>query len=212
MALLDGPSLLPVNATVLERALERLTQRVDQVPTPLRDLWNPWTCPARFLPWLAFGLSVDVWDVEWPEATKRQMVAEAIERQRRKGTAAAVVEVLDAFDVGLSLHEWFDEDVQGPPFTFEVRLPVEGGETVTAAFIEKVLDRVARVKRASAHFSVAQTLQTASPIGVAAFARPAVALRQAAVQAAAVDWTGTLLTGDGEPLFTEDDQRLEEES
>jgi hypothetical protein len=30
------------------------------------------------LPWLAWGLSVDIWEAEWPEAKKRQIIAAAI--------------------------------------------------------------------------------------------------------------------------------------
>ena len=48
-------SLLPRNATGAERAIEGATARVGAVPTPFRDLWNPDTCPAALLPWLAWA-------------------------------------------------------------------------------------------------------------------------------------------------------------
>lgn len=203
--------LLPPNARAGDRALSVAVARAADVPVTFPMLWDPASCPMSLLPWLAWGLSVDVWDADWSEATKRRMVAEAIERQRRKGSVAAVQEILDAFDVGLTLHEWFDPDVQGQPFTFEVRLPIEGGETVTAVFIEKVLDQVARVKPARAWFTVAQTLSTTSALGLIAFGRPAIARRLDAAEAAPIDWSGCLLTENGEPLFTEDDLRLEED-
>ncbi|WP_218789976.1 phage tail protein I, partial [Klebsiella pneumoniae] len=27
-----------------------------------RDLWNPWKCPVKFLPYLAWAFSVDRWE------------------------------------------------------------------------------------------------------------------------------------------------------
>ena len=36
----DTTSLLPPNATPVERALEALTRRLDDIPVPLRDLVN----------------------------------------------------------------------------------------------------------------------------------------------------------------------------
>ena len=50
----DQPSLLPPNASALERKLEQATLRLGTLPVPLRELWNPDTCPAHLLPWLAW--------------------------------------------------------------------------------------------------------------------------------------------------------------
>jgi P2-related tail formation protein len=51
-------SLLPPNVSGLERALEQASARVGDIPVPIDPLWNPATCPARLLPWLAWALSV----------------------------------------------------------------------------------------------------------------------------------------------------------
>lgn len=204
--------LQPPNAPAGDRALEAAIARAAAVPVTFPRVWDPATCPENLLPWLAWGLSIDIWDPAWPVATKRMMVADAIDRQRRKGSVRAVKEVLDVFGVGITVHEWFDPDIEGPPFTFEVRLPVEDEQTAAASFIEKILGRVVRVKPARAHFTVAQTLQTEAAVGVVAYARVGAALRFDAVEAAAVDWSGCLLTEYGEPLFTEGDERLEEET
>lgn len=202
-------SLQPPNAPPGDRAIEaavavRVPRGLDMLA-----LWNPATCPADLLPWLAWGLSIDIWDAEWSEQTKREMISDAIARQRRKGSVAAVREVLEAFDVGLTLHEWFDQGL--PPFTFEVRLPVEDGLTGAAAFIEKVADQVTRVKPARAHFTVAQSIQAGADLGIVGAARAASAIRLDVSEAPPVSWAGVLLTEDGEPLFTEGDERLETE-
>lgn len=60
-------SLLPPNATELERALELLIDaRIGDISTPLRDLWSAENCPEALLPWLAWALSVDQWSADWP--------------------------------------------------------------------------------------------------------------------------------------------------
>ena len=53
-------SILPPNVTRAERALEGATARLDDVPVPIRSMWNPATCPAFLLPWIAWGLSIDL--------------------------------------------------------------------------------------------------------------------------------------------------------
>lgn len=88
-------SLLPGQATSAERAVsEAVAARLSAITTPLRELWDPETCRADLLPWLAWALSVDDWDPTWPEATRRAVVAESIEIHRRKGTPWAVKQSL----------------------------------------------------------------------------------------------------------------------
>ncbi len=87
-------TLLPPNATAAERALEAATARTTETPVPVGDLWNPQTCPADALPWLAWALSVDVWDSSWSVDVKRSVIAESIAIHRRKGTVWAVREAL----------------------------------------------------------------------------------------------------------------------
>lgn len=84
------PDLLPANATALERALAGATGRIGAVPTPLRELFRWDTCPADLLPWLAWEMSVDIWDQGWPEARKRAIIRESFELHRAKGTLYAI--------------------------------------------------------------------------------------------------------------------------
>jgi len=94
------PGLLPDNATPQEVALDRATGRIGAVPVDVRLLWNPATCPAAILPWLAWALSVDEWQPDWPVERKRAVIASSVEIHRRKGTRAAVVEALRAAGYG----------------------------------------------------------------------------------------------------------------
>ncbi|MCS0905680.1 phage tail protein I, partial [Escherichia coli] len=51
-------SLLPPGSTPLERRLAQTCSGISDLQVPLRDLWNPATCPVSFLPYLAWAFSV----------------------------------------------------------------------------------------------------------------------------------------------------------
>jgi len=93
--------LLPPNASPLEQAAEAaINSAIESIDVPLRDLWNPDTCPAALLPWLAWTLSVDVWDSSWPEATQRAVIAESVTVHRTKGTPGGLRRALQAMGYG----------------------------------------------------------------------------------------------------------------
>ncbi len=83
-------SLLPPNATVLQRAIEDVSSQIGAVPVPIDQVRNPWTCPAHLLPWLAWSCSVDSWNSGWSEYTKRAVIAASFDVHRRKGTPYSV--------------------------------------------------------------------------------------------------------------------------
>src|SRR5690606_20648556 len=117
-------TLLPPNVSPLEMALEETTARLSEVPVPLRALWDPQTCPAELLPWLAWGVSIDFWDTDWPLSEKRAAIASAIDDQRRKGTRASLREVLDRFDPLIQIVEWWQDRDTMEPHTFRLELPL----------------------------------------------------------------------------------------
>jgi len=88
--------LLPPYRGKAETAFARAVAGQFPIASAARDLWNPQTCPAHLLPWLAWALSVDDWDPEWPEATRRRVIAESVEIHRHKGTVASVRRILRA--------------------------------------------------------------------------------------------------------------------
>ena len=89
-----APSLLPPNATALEKrtAASGFVTPSGIVPT----LWNPDTCPATLLPWLAWAESVDEWDDAWAEQRKRDVIKVSRAIHRMKGTPAAIRRALTA--------------------------------------------------------------------------------------------------------------------
>jgi phage tail P2-like protein len=111
-------SLLPHNATAQERALEAAVGPPLFPKAPLREIWDPDRCPAELLPWLAFAMSVDEWDPEWEEATKRQVIHQSFQVHQRKGTVGAVKQALAAIGTSAEIVEWFKDGA--PPHTFKV--------------------------------------------------------------------------------------------
>lgn len=76
--------LLPPSASRMERVAARVCASLGEVPVPLRQLWNPWTCRADLLPYLAWAFSVDRWD-EAADKHKTKAVADAFYLHKYKG-------------------------------------------------------------------------------------------------------------------------------
>lgn len=88
--------LLPSSSTKLERALAQVASLEALTSAQIRQLWHPQTCPESHLPWLAWALSVDFWDDDWPLQRKRDVIAGSIAWHRKKGTPWAVEQMLAA--------------------------------------------------------------------------------------------------------------------
>lgn len=105
-------SLLPENSTSVELALEAVAAgRIEALAMPARLMWDPWACPAEFLPWLAWALSVDDWDNAWSDEQKREMVAGSIEVHRHKGTVGGMRRALRLAGYGDAV---ITEGTEGP--------------------------------------------------------------------------------------------------
>ena len=86
-------SLLPLNSTPLERAIEAA---MDDVPViPIRTLYNAQSCPAHLLHQLAWAWSVDRWDNRWSEKIKRSAIESAFYIHSHKGTIGALRRVVE---------------------------------------------------------------------------------------------------------------------
>lgn len=124
-----GSDALPGNASELERSMADLDwSRLSAVEVSIvRSLTDPATCPLDLLPWLAWAMSVDVWDPAWPEATKRAVIAAAPQAHRLKGTRKAVRLVLEALGLNPTITEWWEDAPVRRRGTFRVSLPITGG-------------------------------------------------------------------------------------
>lgn len=162
-------NLLPPNATELERALAEATARLGSLPVPVRTVWNPQTCPAPLLPWLAWAFSVDDW-VGLSEAQRRALIAASYRIHRRKGTVSAVREILNASNADVRLVEWWQTQPQGTPHTFTVEVEIED-RGITQGTLENIERQIVSVKPVRSHFTTRLIGKTraAIHIGLAAF-------------------------------------------
>jgi phage tail P2-like protein len=128
--------LLPENATPLEQELTLLSAELELIdPAVIETIWDAWRCPGPMLPWLAWALSVDVWDDGWGEIVKRQAIADSPYYHRIKGTVRAVRSALALALRPYELTEWFDH------------IPAKRRGTATI-FVETTLDDIPRILRA----------------------------------------------------------------
>lgn len=115
-------SLLPLNSTQLERAMEAAF--FEKTIVPLRDLYNPDTCPVHLLPHLAWAWSVDRWDYRWSEATKRAAIKASFYIHKHKGTIGAIRRVVEPLGYLIEIVEWFKTVPEGVPGTFALKIGV----------------------------------------------------------------------------------------
>ncbi|MFT4091335.1 MAG: phage tail protein I [Asticcacaulis sp.] len=182
--------LLPPNATDLEKAMAEAVQ-VTNLPRPIKDLWNPDTCPVELLPWLAWALSIETWSASWPESVRRSHIKTAIEVQQIRGTKRAVMDVIAGLGGFVVLREWFEQTPRGEPGTFDLFIDLGSRTHHTAADIDSVIREVRRTKPASRHFTFNQSTDAAGEIHVSGTVRVTGFVRLSATRA----------TDDFEPTF-----------
>ncbi|AVL17644.1 phage tail protein I [Enterobacter cloacae] len=141
-------SLLPPSASDFMRNAEKVTEKITDIPVMLRTLWNADTCPVNLLPYLAWALSVDRWDKDWPEQTKRQSIRDAWLIHRHKGTIGALRRVVEPLGYIINVTEWWETN--DPPGTFRLDIGVlETG--ITEEMYYEMERLIADAKPASRH-------------------------------------------------------------
>jgi phage tail P2-like protein len=140
-------SLLPINSTQLERAIEAAS--ADRTVIPLRSLYNPTACPVHLLPHLAWAWSVDRWDDRWTEAAKRNAIRASFYIHSRKGTIGALRRVVEPLGYLLEVIEWWQTVPEGPPATFALRVGVLDTGITEEMFseLERLIDDAKPVSR-----------------------------------------------------------------
>ncbi|MBC3373873.1 phage tail protein I [Pseudomonas sp. SWRI92] len=115
-------SLLPVNSSPLERALDlgfaRLLERIDP---PFPELMNPLGTPLGFLPYLAADRGVKEWSTDAAEAEKRLTVELAWPTARQAGTRKALENAAKGLRLTPEVRAWYEQTPPGPPYSFSVR-------------------------------------------------------------------------------------------
>jgi phage tail P2-like protein len=175
-------TLLPVNATALERDIDASLSGIEHIDVPLASLWNPYTCPAVALPWLAWAYSVDVWNGAWPEQRQRDAIAETIAVHRLKGTVGAVRRAIAAVWAEPVITEWWA--YAGTPHSFRVEIDVDS--VLDADTWDFIVGSAVRAKPVRSHLeSITARSTTASSlyIGGAATSGEHTTIRPPAIDA-----------------------------
>ncbi|MDZ0761931.1 phage tail protein I [Klebsiella pneumoniae] len=148
-------------SSLLEQRAAAACASISDLSVPLRDLWNPWKCPVKFLPYLAWAFSVDRWEETLSETEKRQAVSDAFWIHQRKGTVAAVRRVIETLGYSMTLQEWWK--VADPAGTF--RLEIDLNEIgITEPMINELERIIGDAKPVSRHIS--QLMLSASSKGI----------------------------------------------
>lgn len=144
-------SLLPPNATDLERAAEAALAAIYELPVTIDRSWSPADCPEILLPWLAWALSVDQWEDGWPASRKRAVIAAAADVHRHKGTVGALRRALEALDMDrVEAVEWWA--VGGLPYTFTVEA-TRVGRGISRDDITQIVTAIEATKNARSHLA-----------------------------------------------------------
>ncbi len=127
---------------------------ISDLSVPLRDLWNPWKCPVKFLPYLAWAFSVDRWEETWSERDKRQAVSDAFWIHQRKGTVAAVRRVIENLGYSMTLQEWWEVADPAGTFRLEIDLNDIGITETMIKELERIIGDARPVSRHIARLSL----------------------------------------------------------
>ena len=147
---MNNERLLPVGSSPLEVAAAQAAAEIARVPVPLRSLWNPQNCPVDLLPYLAWALSVDRWDPDWPEATKRRVIAASFFVHQHKGTISALRRVVEPLGFLIEVKEWWELNEEPGTFRLVVGVLDSGITDHMYRELERLIDDA---KPASRHLA-----------------------------------------------------------
>ncbi|ELI8930912.1 TPA: phage tail protein I [Klebsiella pneumoniae] len=162
-------SLLPPGSSALERKLAQACSGISDLNVPLRDLWNPWKCPVKFLPYLAWAFSVDRWEESWSEEEKRREVSEAFWSHQRKGTVAAIRRVVERLGYSMSIEEWWQVADPAGTFRMDIDLNDVGITETMVRELERLIGNAKPASRHIAQLTLAARTQGAAFTGAAVF-------------------------------------------
>lgn len=189
----DAATLLPSNASALERAAALSDARISSTPVPLRDVWSAKACPPALLPWLAYAWRVEEWDDTWSIETKREVIAQTLPLKRIKATYGAVQGAVTAMGLPARVQEWFQQSPMGAPYTFRIRIEAEQ-IGFTAAQLAQVRRVVYHYKNTRSHLD-----------GVDIFIRSTSGPRWASIALSGAD----VVVGDGTPRYDDGESALD---
>jgi phage tail-like protein len=129
-AIYQGNDFLGRFLLIIEALWEPLEQRQTHIPM----YFDPRTCPAVMLPWLAGWLDIFI-DRLWPEARQRAILAEAMDLLRWRGTRFGLSRMIE-LSTGIT-PEILDEP--GQSWVMRVRMSIPESHQVDRLFLETLI-------------------------------------------------------------------------
>ena len=171
-------------------------------PELIRQLSDPWECPIEFLPWLAWSLSVDVWNERWSEQAKRTVCEHALPAHAHKGTQGGLEDALSSLGVRVEITEWHEQVPEGVRGTMSLMLWInenvntESSMMIDGVMINDLLATIDSTKRLSIHYTFSMGVESVASVGVGLSAQlGAVSLVSAKSSASAVSRPVGLVSG-----------------
>ncbi|UTX61605.1 phage tail protein I [Klebsiella michiganensis] len=147
--------LLPPSASAWMRGAEAATAKLSGITVAIRTLWTPTACPVDLLPYLAWALSVDRWDKNWPAEKKIASIQRSYWLHRRKGTPGAVRRVIEDMGFSATLAEWFEIGNEPGTFQIEVNVNEVGLTSRTLDELNRLINDAKPVSRHISQMSIA---------------------------------------------------------
>ncbi|WP_241010113.1 phage tail protein I [Klebsiella michiganensis] len=147
-------SLMATGSSVLEQRAAEACAVISDLSVPLRDLWNPWRCPVKFLPYLAWAFSVDRWEESWSEVKKRQEISDAFWIHQRKGTISAIRFVIEKMGYSISIDEWWQVADPAGTFRLEVDINDIGLTPSILSDLNRLIDETKPISRHMAQMNI----------------------------------------------------------
>lgn len=140
-------TLLPKVSSDFEIKMSELADRYS-VGIDSKILWNPEECPEELLIYLAWALSVDRWNDEWSEDTKRRVCRDSLDIHRMKGTTKSLKMAVDSIGYGISIEMW-TENHKLKKGTFRARVKTD--KPIYNGFYDDMEAIINENKRGSLH-------------------------------------------------------------
>ncbi|RFA31330.1 phage tail protein I [Alkalilimnicola ehrlichii] len=161
-------SLLPPNATRLERALEASDAQLSELDLAKVDsLWNPDRCPASLLPWLAWAVGVEGWNSNWTTARQRRVIKTALETRRYRGTLGSLRRELAALGMDILVREWWEIGDTPHHYELDIELTDSAIPDDLHLYIHDVVGRYARESQVLDVVNLYQPVCGATYVGAA---------------------------------------------
>lgn len=162
-------TLLPPSASSWMRGAEAATAKLSGITVAIRTLWTPSACPVDLLPYLAWALSVDRWDKNWPAEKKIASIQQSYWLHRRKGARAAVRRVIEDMGFSATFAEWFDVGDEPGTFRLEVDVNEVGLTPKTLDELNRLIGDAKPVSRHLAQMTIATSSRGGVWVGAAIF-------------------------------------------